>query len=48
MPHSLKSLCKSAAQVRGITEYHRSCADNLHEALGELGLSAHETPSPFK
>ena len=34
--------------MRGITEYHRSCADNLHEALKELGLSAHETPSPFK
>ena len=37
----------SVTQVRGITEYHRSCADNLHEALQELGLSTPETPGPF-
>ncbi len=33
--------------MRGITDYHRSCADNLHEALRELGLSTPETPAPF-
>ena len=28
-------------------EYHRSCTDNLHEALKELGLTAPQVPSPF-
>ena len=28
-------------------EYHRSCTDNLHEALKELGLTASQVPSPF-
>ena len=28
-------------------EYHRSCTDNLHEALKELGLAAPQVPSPF-
>jgi uncharacterized protein len=31
----------------GITEHHRSCADNLHEALATLGISIPWTPSPF-
>jgi uncharacterized protein len=31
----------------GITEHHRSCADNLHEALATLGISIAWTPSPF-
>ena len=28
-------------------EYHRSCTDNLHEGLEELGLVPPEVPSPF-
>ena len=31
----------------GCREYHRNCADNLHEALAELGLSVSFTPSPL-
>jgi uncharacterized protein len=31
----------------GVTEYHRSCADNLHEALAILGINIPWTPSPF-
>lgn len=34
-------------QELGVTEYHRSCADNLHEALATLGISIPWTPSPF-
>ena len=36
-----------AVQVLGVKEYHRSCTDNLHEALKELGLTAPQVPSPF-
>ena len=31
----------------GVTAYHRSCSDNLHEALATLGLTIPWTPSPF-
>lgn len=31
----------------GVTEHHRNCEDNLHEALAELGLSAPATPGPL-
>ena len=31
----------------GAKGYHRSCADNFHEALGRLGLSAPEVPQPL-
>ncbi len=31
----------------GVTEYHRNCADNLHEALAAIGLSVPWTPSPL-
>ena len=33
-------------QGLGVKEYHRSCTDNLHEGLKELGLTAPEVPSP--
>lgn len=31
----------------GCAEYHRNCEDNLHEALGEVGLSYPATPAPL-
>ena len=31
----------------GCTEYHDNCTDNLTAALGELGLTPPETPSPL-
>ena len=31
----------------GCKTYHRNCTDNLAEALGTLGLTASETPSPL-
>ncbi len=31
----------------GVTAYHRSCADNLHEALTTLGIDIPWTPSPL-
>jgi uncharacterized protein len=31
----------------GVTEYHRNCADNMHEALSALGIEVPWTPSPF-
>jgi uncharacterized protein YcgI (DUF1989 family) len=31
----------------GCTDYHDNCADNLAAALGELGLAAPKTPSPW-
>lgn len=31
----------------GVSGYHRNCEDNLHEALGELGLTAPCTPGPL-
>jgi uncharacterized protein len=34
-------------QELGCTEYHDNCTDNLAAALGELGLTPPETPSPF-
>ncbi len=34
-------------RMLGAQGYHRNCTDNLAEALGELGLSATETPSPL-
>ena len=29
-------------QVLGVKEYHRSCTENLHEGLKELGLTPPE------
>jgi len=34
-------------RMLGATGYHRNCTDNLREALGELGLTSTETPSPL-
>jgi len=34
-------------QGLGVKEYHRSCTDNLHEGLKEMGINAPETPTPF-
>lgn len=31
----------------GCTEYHRNCADNMIEALAELGLDFHHIPQPL-
>ncbi len=31
----------------GVTDYHRNCEDNLHEALVELGLAVTDTPNPL-
>ncbi|WP_137388700.1 DUF1989 domain-containing protein [Rhodoligotrophos defluvii] len=43
-------LCACNADIYrqlGVQGYHRSCADNLHEALAELSLSLPFTPSPL-
>jgi uncharacterized protein len=34
-------------QEAGCREYHRSCSDNLHEALSEIGLKFPFTPGPL-
>lgn len=34
-------------RLLGCTDYHRNCTDNLAEALGSLGLTPPETPSPL-
>ncbi len=34
-------------ELLGCREYHDNCTDNLAAALGELGLAAPETPSPW-
>jgi len=42
-------LCACNADIYrqlGVEGYHRSCADNLHEALGELAISLPFTPAP--
>jgi uncharacterized protein len=31
----------------GCTEYHDNCTDNLKAAMRELGITAHEVPSPL-
>ena len=31
----------------GVTDYHRNCADNLHEGLASLGVAVPWTPSPL-
>ncbi|MCS0502782.1 urea carboxylase-associated family protein [Ancylobacter mangrovi] len=31
----------------GVKGYHRSCSDNLHEALGEIGWKVPFTPAPL-
>jgi uncharacterized protein len=31
----------------GCRDYHRNCSDNLHEALGEIGLKFPFTPGPL-
>ena len=41
------SYARGSLQGLGVKEYHRSCTDNLHEALKELGLTAPQVPSPF-
>ncbi|MDF2995513.1 MAG: hypothetical protein K0R27_1150 [Xanthobacteraceae bacterium] len=42
-------LCACNADIYrqlGVEGYHRSCADNMHEALGELSIKMPFTPSP--
>jgi len=34
-------------ELLGCTTYHDNCTDNLAAALGELGLTAPKTPSPW-
>lgn len=34
-------------ELLGCKEYHDNCTDNLHAALGELGLKSAETPAPW-
>ena len=31
----------------GVSDFHRSCEDNLHEALAALGLAVTDTPNPL-
>ncbi|GAB4067857.1 urea carboxylase-associated family protein [Ancylobacter sonchi] len=31
----------------GVKGYHRSCSDNMHEALGEIGVAFPVTPAPL-
>jgi hypothetical protein len=31
----------------GVTDYHRNCSDNMHEALATLGVTVPWTPSPL-
>jgi uncharacterized protein YcgI (DUF1989 family) len=45
---TLLCACNHALYVGlGCTSYHRSCEDNLHEALGELSIRIAATPAPF-
>ncbi len=42
-------LCACNADIYrqlGVEGYHRSCADNMHEGLGELGIALPFTPAP--
>ena len=34
-------------RLLGVEDYHRNCADNLREALAEIGREPPEIPSPF-
>ncbi|HUN47050.1 MAG TPA: urea carboxylase-associated family protein [Stellaceae bacterium] len=34
-------------EEQGCRDYHRNCADNLHEALAEMGLKVPFTPGPL-
>ena len=34
-------------RLLGVEGYHRNCADNLREAMAEIGLTVPEVPSPF-
>jgi uncharacterized protein len=34
-------------RLLGVEGYHRNCADNLREAMTEIGLRVPEVPSPF-
>jgi len=44
----LLSACDSDRyRLLGVDGYHRNCADNLREALAELGISQVDIPSPF-
>lgn len=44
---TLLCACNAAIYAElGCVGYHRSCADNLHESLGELGLKVPFTPGP--
>ena len=43
-------LCPCSAEIYqqlGCTTYHRSCTENLHEALAEVGLTLSFTPAPL-
>lgn len=45
---TLLCACNAAVYAElGCTTYHRSCEDNLHEALGAIGLSVPATPGPL-
>lgn len=44
---TLLCACNAAIYAElGCTGYHRSCADNLHEGLAEIGLKVPFTPGP--
>lgn len=44
---TLLCACNAAIYVEhGCKDYHRSCSDNLHEALAELGIEVPFTPGP--
>ena len=44
---TLLCACNAAIYAElGCEGYHRSCADNLHEGLGELGVEVPFTPGP--
>ncbi len=45
---TLMAACdRTRYELLGCEGYHRNCQDNLHEALGELGLTPPEVPSPL-
>lgn len=44
----LLSACdRERYRLLGVDNYHRNCADNLHEALAELNIAIQDVPSPF-
>jgi len=45
---TIMAACDARRYVNlGATGYHRSCADNYHEALAALGISASDVPQPL-